>query len=183
MVGVNVTTTVEYILGQLAGLDVLRGTRASVENEQELAYWKLAAEKWFFKNEILRQFDRRQVRVDMGRNHPITIMEEHPELDLRGWFIRPDRRLEHHANLVSGVRLLTTFERQPGEADPRGGYRHLDAGNVATAFVSLDAGEYRMSVDMPNTHSELARLMEELSRFALNIIRGRLKPEAFTTVP
>ncbi len=85
MDGVNVTTTVEYILGELPGLEDLRLARSQVKSEQELAYWKLSAEKWFFASEILRQFDRRQVRVDLGHRYPITIVDEHPELNLGGW--------------------------------------------------------------------------------------------------
>lgn len=179
----NVSTTIEYIIGQLEGLEDLRHARCQVKSEQELAYWKLSAEKWFFGNEILRQFDRRQVRVDLGRKYPITIVEEHPELNLRNWALRADTRLVEQRNeLVSAIRMHTTFERQPGEPDPRGAYRLAGMSGMRNAMVSLVDAKYRLVAEVIHNHASLNVAMKHLIGFALDIIRGAVKPEAFTTV-
>lgn len=181
--------------------DIMRGKKqgeffdfAPKENtraDRARELWANAVTAFWLGHCWLSKFDRNEMRLDLAGESKVTLVNEHPQIDIKEGTIYLDTRLVNA--IAEGLRISrveiedTRFERKEGEADPRGVYEEGydlrndgledEADTHCTVFgiVILKNGVYSITAYCDVDRADLALMA--LYRFVRDVIADRVKPE------
>ena len=125
--------------------------RKRVTTEAEFEEWKKASKTYQFKDQVLCQFDPREVRLDLGSAHPVSLVIQKPILAVDEILSYPmDNRLKGHEDCIERISVMFYMTNAPHDDKLDQGHYNSDS---CTAFVEWEntcGGRYRVIVDGPN---------------------------------
>lgn len=152
--------------------------------------WAAAVTAFWLNHPWLSKFDRNEIRFDLAGSSTITIVNDHPQIDIESASIVLDNRLV--VAIAEGLRVDRVevddirFERKEGEDDPRGIYEEgydlrgvvkddIDTHCTVFGTVILKNDAYSITACCDEIRTALALMA--LYRFVRDVIAGRVKPE------